>query len=491
MDRLEEKVLSTIKMQAMIPENSHVVVGLSGGMDSVCLLFVLLSLRSRLRIRVSAVHVNHGLRGEASDADQAFVEELCAKQAVWLKVYAGDVNKLAAESGRSLEEAGRDFRYQCFEQALSEMGADRIAVAHHREDLCETVLMNLCRGAGVRGLASIPAVRGTVIRPLIDVPRSWIETWMRERQQLFCEDLSNADTAYTRNRIRHEILPALENGVNDEAKRHIAETAKDAALIRSFIESETLRAWPEVAERTQDRIVLNVPGLFRLHEVLQAEIVRQAMESMAGSARDLSRSHIQAVCGLMNRQSGRHLDLPYGLEALRDHDDIVIRRRETDRCKNDEAGVRFEFTAPCEMLLSLLGVELPWAKGVYRLKTRVFQAAKMSQIPKNKYTKWFDYDRMSHRLTLRTRCSGDYLGLSGGQQKKLRRVLMDAKVSREERERLLIVADGNHVVWIPALDRISDDLKVTQLTEHILEIQLEEIKNERESQGADTGIRSE
>ncbi len=485
MDKLQEKVLNTIKTQAMIPADGHVIVGLSGGMDSVCLLFVLLSLREQLHFKVSAVHVNHGLRGDAADADQDFAEKLCRVQQIPLMVFSADVRKMAAENGRSLEEAGRDYRYSCFEEALEKAGADRIAVAHHRDDLCETVLMNLCRGTGIAGLAGIPAVRGAVIRPLIDVSRGEIEAWMKEKGYAFCEDATNTDTAYTRNRIRHEILPSLETGVNAEAKQHIAETAGDAARLRSYIEEEAARCSEGLAEVYSDRTVLWIERLGILHEVLQTEIIRQVLEKMAGSARDLSRNHIYAVLGLMQRQSGRQIDLPYMLLAERDHDVIVIRQKAAES-RTDEGESCLSFEAPCSVMIRLTGVGIPCRTGLYRLTMQVLPAGKKPQIPKKRYTKWFDYDRMSHELTFRTRLPDDHLGLSDGSHKKLRRVLMDAKVSREDRERLLIVADGNHVVWIPALGRIGDDLKVTQLTKNILEIQLEEITDERESKSIDS-----
>ena len=444
----------------MIRPGDHVIVGLSGGMDSVCLLQILRLLQDHLDFQISAVHVNHGLRGAAADDDCRFVEELCRKTEIPLRIFRADVGKMAAERGRSIEETGRDFRYQCFRTVLKDIDADKIAVAHHQDDLCETVLLNLCRGTGISGLAGIPAVRDEVIRPLIDVSRKEIEAWIREKGFEYREDDSNMDVTYTRNRIRHEIMPALEMYINKAAGRHIAGLAADAAEVGAYIKAEARRFLEHFAENRGDRVIINIPELKLLPEIVQAEIVRQSIEQLSGSVRDISRSHLNAACGLADGRSGREIDLPYRLRASREYDQLVI-------CKNNDQA---------EKTADDICTDVKW-----RVRMRVFPASEIEQIPKKRYTKWFDYDRMSQEPAFRSRGSDDYIVLKGGGRKKVRRVLMDAGVSREKRDRVRVFADGDHVIWIPAIDRISDDMKVTGETRHILEIQLEEITDERKS----------
>ena len=485
MDKMIEKVRQTIMDYAMIPAGSHVIAGVSGGVDSVALLYILHVLAPSLSMKITAVHVNHGLRGEDADLDAFFVMNLCKKLELPCKMVKADIRKLSQVSGRSLEETGRDFRYQCFYDVLAAEGADRIAVAHHRDDVCETVLMNLCRGTGIRGLSGIPPVNGNVIRPLIEVSRAEIEAYAAAHQLAYRQDESNADTTYTRNRIRHDILPYLTAHVNAETARHIADMARDAAGISEYLETEAERLNTGMVKREDGKLKIQAADLLRLPGVLQAEMILQLLGEAAGRRRDISRTHIDAVLALAAGRSGRQVNLPYGLCAVRDYDQLLIYRKAAghEMAQQEEIAV----SAPCSMKLQLEGADIPCAKGVFRLTMQVHQADKNLQIPKKRYTKWLDYDRMSHRLALRKRRSGDYLVLSDGSRKKLKRLLIDEKVSRNDRDELLLLAAGSHILWIPALDRISDDLKITDQTTHILEICLEEITDERESKSSDSG----
>ena len=472
----------------MIKTGDHLIVGVSGGIDSVVLLHVLHALMGTLSLKITVVHVNHGIRGEEAEADAALVRSLCGQLKLPLKVFTADVPKLAAETGRSLEETGRDFRYQCFHDVLAAEDADRIAVAHHRDDVCETVLMNLCRGTGIRGLSGIPPVNGKIIRPLIEVSRAEIEAYADAHQLPYREDASNQDTTYTRNRFRHDILPYLTAYVNAETARHIADMARDAAGISDYLEAEALRLMGGMVRHVDGKLKIQISELLKLPRILQAEMVLKLLGEAAGRSRDISRTHIDAVLALAEGGSGRKADLPYGLCAVRDYDQLLICREESchERMRPEEIVV----SAPCAVELQLEGADIPCSRGLFRLNMNVCQMDKNLQIPKKRYTKWFDYDRMSHGLTLRKRRSGDYLVLSDGSRKRLKRLLIDEKVSRYDRDALLIVADGDHVVWIPALDRISDDLKITNQTTNILEMRLEEIIDERESESPDPGNRS-
>lgn len=479
MEKLVEKVRQTIGTWSMIPEGGHVIVGVSGGADSVVLLYVLHELAPLYPFKLTAVHVNHGLRGKAAEEDAGFVNDLCRRLQIPLKLYAADVRQLSRDSRRSLEEAGRDFRYQCFYETLAQAGADRIAVAHHRDDVCETVLMNLCRGTGIRGLAGIPAVNGQVIRPLIDTSRSEIEAFAAAHQLIYCRDATNEDRTYTRNRFRMDILPYLTAHVNAEAARHIADVSRDAAQISDYLRAEADTLSRAMVQHADGKLKFRAQELLALPEVLQAELVLKLLGEAAGRRRDISRNHVETVLKLAAGRTGQKADLPYDLCIVKDYEYLLIYKKEEKTA--DTVPEEIPVRAPCSLVMPLKGTKIPCEKGLFRLTMEVGAADKNLQIPKKRYTKWFDYDRMSHRLTLRKRKSGDYLLLSDGSRKKLNRLLIDEKVSRSDRDQLMLFADGDHVVWIPALNRISDDLKITDHTTHILEIQLEEITDERES----------
>lgn len=223
---LKLKVKHTIEEYEMIKKGQTVVLGLSGGPDSLCLLHILYSLQKSLDFKLSAIHVNHMIRGEAADADQAFVQEYCEKLNVPLKVYKLDIPAIAKEKGISDEQAGREARHQL----LRDAGADRIALAHNKNDQAETVFMRILRGTGVKGLAAMDFVRQDgIIRPLLGIEREEIENYCRENNLQPRIDLSNFENDYTRNKIRNELLPILKeyNPAIIDSLSRLAESAKD------------------------------------------------------------------------------------------------------------------------------------------------------------------------------------------------------------------------------------------------------------------------
>lgn len=228
-------VMATIQKYNMMEAGDSVMVCVSGGADSMALLSVLLELKGRLGIgRVSACHFNHGLRGAESDADDQFVAEVCAEWGVELKRGQGRMNEIKRPKGDSEESFARKLRYAFFERAAAELGADKIAVAHHKNDLAETALFNLARGAGIKGLRGMPPVRGPLIRPLIEVSRPEIEDYCRTRRIAFAADSTNASDRSARNRIRLRILPELAQ-INSAAVDHIAQACAQAAELTDYI----------------------------------------------------------------------------------------------------------------------------------------------------------------------------------------------------------------------------------------------------------------
>jgi tRNA(Ile)-lysidine synthase len=220
---MHERVRAYIAQNHLIEPEDHIIIGISGGADSVCLLFILLELQKTLPFTMEAVHVNHLLREDAAE-DALFVGELCRKQGVKLRFFSVKVADLAKERGLSIEEAGRECRYECFQEAASAHRKTKIAVAHHQNDCAETVLFNLFRGSGLKGLAGIRPVRDNIIRPLLCCERREIEEYLASRGLSYRSDPSNEEGVFTRNRIRHQLLP-LAQEINTAAIKHIAHSA--------------------------------------------------------------------------------------------------------------------------------------------------------------------------------------------------------------------------------------------------------------------------
>lgn len=236
---LLEQVRSTISNYHMLGRGDRVAAGVSGGADSVCLLRVLGELRQEYGLTLSVIHVHHGIRGAEADRDARFTEELCRKLAIPCQVIYKDIPALAASERCSEEEMGRAVRYEALMEYAVAHDCNRIAVAHNRDDHAETVIGNLCRGSGIGGLTGIPPVRDRIIRPLLFCGRAQIEEYLAELGQDYCDDSTNAGDAYTRNRIRHQVLPLLETAVNKKSTEHIIETAEQLRQVEEYLTERT------------------------------------------------------------------------------------------------------------------------------------------------------------------------------------------------------------------------------------------------------------
>lgn len=440
--RVKEYLLS----QDLLREGDRVIVGISGGADSVCLFLLLLELKEELSLTVRAVHIEHGIRGEESLSDQAFVMELCREREVPLQCFREDVPGFAEREKVSIEEGARILRYRCFYRVLQEekeraAGRVRIAVAHHREDQAETVLFQLIRGSSLKGLGGMRPLQGDLIRPLLFAGREEILSYLREKGQSFRKDSTNEDTAYARNRIRKDILPVMEK-IHQGAARHIAASAEELRELEEYLEAETARAM-ELAVDFGEEILIRKEALLALPVVLRRSVLYEALGAACGGKKDITRDHVASLLSLMELQSGRQLSLPCRVNAQRTYLGIRLVRRK-------------EKTEETERLRDLISL-------------RVFPAPGDGVIPKKKYTKWLDYDKIKNTLLVRTRCSGDYLMVDDkGSKKTLKKYFIDEKIPEEIRGTLPLLCDGAHVVWVVG-HRISAYYKVTEATKQILE----------------------
>ena len=342
------KVNSYIEENGLIADGSTVLVAVSGGADSLCLLYVLCDImKSGKSIEIRAVHVNHHLRDEA-DKDAEHVKECCESLGVPLSVYDVNVEERMERDGVSCEEAGRMLRYEAFEKEAEKSGSGNvlIAVAHTMNDRAETMLINMWRGSGLKGLAGIPVRRGNIIRPLLCLSREDTESYLDECGVSYCIDKTNEDDGYTRNRIRHHILPKAEDSVNEQAVFHMNETADQIMKAEDFIEDALSEAYAEcVREENADAVpegkTASVPDVadegmasctlyvdknrfLSLHEYMQERLLLKCMERVCGRARDISAVHVKALKGLFSKGRGKRLDLPYYITAERRDGYVVM-----------------------------------------------------------------------------------------------------------------------------------------------------------------------
>ena len=470
------EVCRWIEQEGLIQPGDHVLAGVSGGADSVAMFCVLCSLRERLGFTLTAVHVEHGIRGEESRSDAAFVQELCAREGVPCQVYHVDAPGCALERGIGLEEAARSLRYACYRKEAERSGAARVkvALAHHANDRAETVLFQMARGSGIRGMCGIPVQRRIaddvqVIRPMLAVTREEIEAYLEARGQAFRSDRTNDDLTYSRNRIRHAALPQL-TAVNARAVQHICQEADQLSLLCDYLDGEIERIAPQVCvQDVEDGSWLLRGELFaRYHPALVQGTVHRVIARVAGSGRDITCRHVEDVTRLAERQVGRRLSLPGGILAERVYEGVRLSHPKERGSEALSAVVIGE--EQLRLAEQGLWVEIPVPDGRFCLRVRKF-SGETEQIPQKTYTKWLNYDKIKNGLCLRKRSAGDYLAIDGqGHTKKLREYLIEEKIPAARRGELWLLAEGSHVLWVEG-GRISADYRVEADTGRVLEIQ--------------------
>ncbi|MGN0243701.1 MAG: tRNA lysidine(34) synthetase TilS [Lachnospiraceae bacterium] len=456
---LTEEVFRTIGQYHMIEKGDVVILGLSGGGDSVCLFHILCALRKRLGYSLRAVHVHHGIRGEEADEDAAFVKILCKQHDVLLNSYYADVPKLARESGMTLEEAGRWYRYYAlYKEAATAAGQEfsyewkqteyleqqypgvRIAVAHHANDQAETLLFHMARGTGIRGMGGMRPISGMLIRPFLFVEKLAILQELRNHQYEYREDVTNECTDYTRNLIRQNLLPELRQ-INRQAVRHISSLAAHMAACSEYIDRVVAEYLEDGnrCQRTERNIGLRIETLEEQPLFLQQEVMKRVLVLVAQSAKDISGVHVSQCQELMKKATGSRLDLPYHMEALRSYDWLIVRKRERQEQSPDPREKR--------ILLSKEGTyELPDGD-VIRVRSYPWDSDK--NFSRGLYTKMLDCDKIKGMLSIRHPQKGDIMTINEkGEHKNLNRILMDAKVPREQRGKTWVVADEEEVLWL-------------------------------------------
>lgn len=456
---MDRKILEYIREYRMVSPGDRVIVALSGGADSVCLLSVLKELEKELKIELFAVHVHHGLRGEEADRDSAYAQELSGDLGVPFVCVHANVTEYAREHVMSEEEAGRHLRYQILEEQRKKVMGTKIAVAHHADDQVETVLYHLFRGSGLKGLGGIRPVRDSIIRPLLSVTRIEILAYLREKEISYCEDSTNAETDYVRNRLRHEIIPAVRERINEGAPANIRKAGKMAAEADAYFEKMATRIIEEHgivsgSEKTGINAVgIAVSSINKEERIIRRYVIRHMIAGVVQSLKDISSVHVEETEKLLFKPVGRSTRLPGGLCAVRTYDELWIKNQETELFVENDRG---EMETVPEM------TTFPYKKG--------------QEIPKNRYTKWFDYDKINSTLSVRHRETGDYITLADGGRKTVKSFMIDEKIPKEERGNVLLVADGPHILWIIGY-RISEYYKITDDTHTVLQIQVDGGKN--------------
>lgn len=462
---LVNKVKQYIRQHNLIEENDTVIVGLSGGADSVCLLRLLAECKEQLKVHIVCVHVHHGIRGKDADDDERFVRKLCEKRDVELYVYKKNIPEICRKTHESEEECGRRIRYEIFSDLSGKLGNAKIAVAHHMNDQAETIIFRMLRGTGIKGIAGMQCRNGNIIRPLLTVCRKEIIDYLSDIEQDFREDYTNNDTSYSRNYIRKELISGMER-INKGAVEHIVSLGSEAADVQEYMEAQAENILNKAIEsRSDSDIRVNVEEIVNEVPIMRTYVIRQLLRMKGISLKDVSREHIDDIDALLFGHHFRSVDLPRKVTVVREGRYLFVEDR------NIESD--FDKNRIFESLSQLSEEYYSICTNAGTVKCRLLNDFDIGHIPDTTYTKWFDYDKISNGLCIRNRKEGDYLIVNEqGNSKKLKDYMINEKIPKSKRDEIPILANGNKVVWVLGY-RISADAKVTEATKTVLEVMYE------------------
>lgn len=449
------KVRKYIDKHSMIKKGDGIVVGLSGGPDSVCLLHVLSSLREEYDISLYAVHLNHMIRGEEAIRDEKHARDFAESLKVPFFSESIAVEEYAKQNKMSSEEAGRYLRYRLFNEVAKKYEASKIALAHNMNDQAETMIMRFLRGTGISGLKGISPVReGRYIRPILSCTREEIEAYCRDKALNPVIDSTNAKSIYTRNKVRLEIIPYIRKHFNPNI---ISNLFNNSEIIRDeddFINNLSREKYE--AMRISGGIRIEDFNL--LHRAMKRRIIRLLIEEFRGNLNQIESKHIEDCIDFIEGSgTGKLISLPGGVNGRIEYDAFKISK--TEARENFEE----EVLIPGITRISDASVSI---------KTRIL-SGNSDNLRENKNVKYFDYNKIKGTLTIRNRREGDYIypkGMSG--RKKLKDIFIDKKIPREEREKMPLIALEDEILWAIGM-RDTRNYKINENTERILEIYFE------------------
>jgi len=524
-----DRIYNYMTANNMIEEGGRILVAVSGGADSMCLLEVLRELQPRAGLQLKVFHVHHGLR-ESAAGDLDYVAEYCERADIPFEAAYVDAAGFVEGHGLSVEEAARQLRYEALEKAADQWDQEqlpgnermpeseqlseierlpegvgipekehlpehktlasgpnekcRIAVAHHMEDQAETVLFNLVRGSRLTGLRGMLPVSGRIIRPLLTCSRREIEEFLAARGISWREDETNEDVRYSRNLLRRRIIPLLEQ-INKGAQEHIVRASEEAAEAEEFLRAETEKAAEECRIHEESIEIVFIPNLLRYPPLICRRVVYGVIADLAGRKKDLRDKHVQAVLQLAQKNGNGQLDVFGGVRVEKVYGRLLFYAG--NACVEDDAASEGNKGVSVKVPIAATAASRRWPMSAAEYECRVLDFdGDMAAVSRKQCTKWFDYDKIGAFPSFRTRRGGDRITLDeSGRSKTIARYMIDAKVPAQLRDRIVLPTIGGEILWIPAgavdapdsangnssdSGRISAAYLVSEHTSRILEI---------------------
>ena len=466
---LELRVLRFIKEHHLVSGQQCLLVAVSGGPDSVCLLHILVKLQEEMGIRLHVAHLNHQLRGAESEADARYVSDLAHRLDIPVTVEQREVKAYQSRRRCSLEEAAREVRYTFLAQVARTIGADRVAVGHTVDDHIETILMHLIRGTGTRGLRGLQPSSWwqslgdslTVIRPLLEVSRQETVDYCHRYQLMPRVDISNLSLSPLRNRIRHQLLPLLQS-YNPGVAEALLRTARIAGDDLAFLDGESARLGAELVRREGDAVILDKKGFLELPPALKRHLLRASIEKLLGNLMDIETRHIEEIMDVLTKPAGKRISLPGSLIFSVEYDRYLLGSDLAALSPFPILDAEFPLKVPGETRLS------GWS-----VTATILRREQMTE-KGDDFAACFDLDRAGDKLLVRSRKRGDrFQPLGMSELKKLNEFMIDAKIPNSWRQRVPIVCSSGHIIWVVGW-RIDDRVKVTGTTRKVLCLEFEQ-----------------
>ncbi len=464
-----KQVLETINRNDLINHGDGIVVGISGGYDSVCLLHILYYLSKDLDLRLYPVHINHMLRGLEADRDEEFVNDFCLSLGLSLNIKRIDIAKKAKKDKSSIEEAGRNARYEEFNRVAAENSANKIAVAHSRNDQAETILMRIFRGTGLEGLKGIEYKRDNIIRPLLDIDRLHIENYVNDNGLKAVTDSSNLHQDYFRNRIRLNVLPEINNAARIDITENLLRLSKLVVTDEDFLRYNAEIAYKKACKKKEtDFVEIDLFELQKMHQAILGRVIRIAILNSCGSIEGIGFNHIDSLVWLIrDGQTGSRTDIPHGMMAVKTYSSIIIKKQGEEKKESFQNKLKI----PGRIVLNDI-------EAVITTKVINFDTSESCQefVKENigAYTEFFDFKKLELESNLdilvRNRRDGDiFKPLNSNGTKKLKEYFIDKKIVREQRMKFPLIAINKEIIWIIG-NKTSDKYKVTDNTNSVLMI---------------------
>jgi len=450
MKKLEQKIIKFIDEKNLIAKNDKILVALSGGPDSVLLLHFLNKYSRRFQIKIGAAHINHKIRGKEADLDEKFCRDLTGKLNIDFYSARKNVNHFALKNKLSLEEAGRTIRYRILESIRKKYKYNKIATAHNCSDNAETVLLNLIKGTGIKGISGIPEKRNNIIRPILSLTKNEILEYLEVQNIPYRIDATNIDADYDRNFIRHKIIPEIKKRMNPALEDTLFNSSEVFRNYSGLIEKLLKKDYAKIVHFIENILHFDISGIKALDNELTGDIFKSAVERNFSS--QITFNDFKKFLALLNKQTGSTEDLSQGLMAVKERDEVLIVNNSGQKKFNTvkiREGEKIKFDG----------------------RTLYIRKCKNSaELNKNKNTEYISGDNLEEIFILRTWLPGDRffpLGFEGS--KKISDFLNDQKIPAYLKKNQLVLTNKNRIVWILGL-RLDDRFKIINKTKKVLQL---------------------